>query len=505
MSKFIHRQPITSRLISLLAGAAALFPSGCALGPDFARPAAPETKAYTEGPLTGHIAPSASAAGQSLRTGRDIPAQWWNLFHSHALNALIERAIKRSPDLQAAQAALVQAQENAYAQQSSLFPALDAAVSGRRQEINTALFGNPTGGSRLFNLYNASVNVSYTLDVFGAVRRQIETLSAQADFQRFQLEASYLTLSANIVTTAVLEASLRAQIAATQSVMEARRQQLALVTRQFELGGASQLDVLAQTSNLEQIKATLPPLTLQLAQARHRLTVLVGESPGNGLSEQFELADLHLPRELPLSLPSKLVEQRPDVRAQEAQLHAATAQIGVATANMLPNFTLTASIGSIATQLGNWFAPGSAIWNTALNLAQPIFHGGQFIHQRRAALAAFQQAAARYRSTVLQALQNVADTLRALEYDAATLKAQDTTERAAADSLAVTREQYRTGAVSYVALLDAERTYQQARIGQVRAQAARFADTAALFQALGGGWWNRPDLAILGPDTPKGG
>jgi len=505
MPDVIHRQRTTARLIPIWVGAIALLPSGCAVGPDFVRPAAPDTKAYTAHAMPRQTVSSSSAAAQSLLTGKDIPAQWWNLFHSQALNALIKRAIEHSPDLQAAQAALAEAQENAYAQEGSLFPALDASVSARRQKVSGALFGNPSGLSTLFTLYNASVNVSYTLDVFGGVRRQIEALLAQADFQRFQLEAAYLTLTANIVTTAIQEASLRAQIAATEAIVEARSQQLAVVTRQFQLGGASRLDVLAQTANLEQIRATLPPLRLQLAQARHRLTVLAGELPSSELSAQFHLADLQLPAELPLSLPSKLVAQRPDVRAQEAQLHAATAQIGVATANLLPNLTLTASVGSIATQLGNWFAPGSGIWNTALNLAQPIFHGAEFIHKRRAALAAFQQAAAQYRSTVLLAFQNVADALRALEYDAETLRTQDASERAAADSLAVTRQQYHSGAVSYLNLLDAENTYEQARIGQVKAQAARYADTAALFQALGGGWWNRADLTVSGSGKPTGG
>ena len=280
-----------------------------------------------------------------------------------------------------------------------------------------------------------------------------------------------------------------------REIIKAQTRQLDLVKQQFELGGASKVDVLALQSTLEQTRTTLPPLQQQLAQNRHRLTVLAGELPSTELVAQFKLSDLHLPEELPLSLPSKLVQQRPDVRAQEALLHAASAQIGVATARLFPDFTINANVGSIATRVGDLFVPGSAIWSFGGNLLQPVFHGGELIHKRRAALAAYEQAAAQYRSTVLQAFQNVADTLSALEFDAAELKTQDAAVRAALDSLELTRLQYQIGAVSYLSLLNSEHDYQQARIGQIKAQAMRYADTAALFQALGGGWWNRTDLS----------
>jgi NodT family efflux transporter outer membrane factor (OMF) lipoprotein len=298
-----------------------------------------------------------------------------------------------------------------------------------------------------------------------------------------------------VVTTAIQEASLRAQIKATQEIIKAQTRQLDLVKQQFELGGASKVDVLLQQTTLEQTRTNLPPLERQLAQNRHRLTVLTGELPSNELVAQFKLSDLHLPEELPLSLPSKLVQQRPDVRAQEALLHAASAQIGVATANLLPDFTINANVGSIATRLGDMFVPGSAIWSLGGNILQPIFHGGGLIHQRRAALAAYEQAAAQYRSTVLLAFQNVADTMSALEFDAAGLKTQDAAVKAAFDTLELTQLQYQIGAVSYLPLLISERSYHQARITQITAQTRRYADTAALFQALGGGWWNRADLS----------
>lgn len=477
-----------------IAGAlmAALF-SGCTLGPDFTRPESPDTKSYTVDKQSNRF--TASGTAQSLALGKDIQGQWWTLFRSPPLTALIGQAMKRSPDLQAALSALTEAQENAAAKQGSLFPALDATAEASRQKISGAQFGNPSFPGTAYTLSSTSVQVAYTLDVFGAIRRQIEGFEAQAEYQRFQLEGAFLTLASNVVTTAILEASLRAQIDATEEIIKALSRQLDLVKQQFDLGGASKVDVLALRSTLEQTRTALPPLQLQLAQTRHRLTVLAGELPSTGLAAQFKLTDLHLPEELPLSLPSKLVQQRPDVRAQEALLHAASAQIGVATARQFPDFTISANVGSIATRLGDMFVPGSAIWSFGGNLLQPIFHGGELIHKQRAAVAAYEQAAAQYRSTVLQAFQNVADTLSALEFDAAELTAQDAAERTAFDSLELTRVQYQLGAVSYLSLLNSERDYQQARIGQIKAQATRYADTAALFQALGGGWWNRADLS----------
>lgn len=463
--------------------------SACTLGPDFVRPDSPDTQNYTSGK------PLKSAGEQTLAMGKEIPAQWWMLFRSPPLAALIDKALKHSPDLQAAQATLTQASELATAKQSSLFPSVDASFSSVRQQTTGSQFGRPDAAGTLFNLFNTSVQVSYTLDVFGAVQRQLEGLMAEADYQRFQLEGAFLTLSSNIVTTAIEEAALRDQISANEELIKARLEQLNITKQQVELGSVSQIAVLAEQASLEQERALLPPLQKQLMQARHRLTVLVGDLPSNDLATQFTLADLKLPLELPLSIPSKLVAQRPDIRAQEALLHAANAKIGVITAKMFPDFTLSANVGSIATRMGDLFVPGSAIWSTGLNLLQPIFHGGEALHQRRAAIAAYQAAAAHYRSTVLQAFQNVADSLTALEADANAVTAHTAAEQAALASLELSRTQYQVGAASYLSMLIAQNTYQQARIGQIKAQAIRLADTAALFQALGGGWWNRADLS----------
>ncbi len=490
--------PSISSLITAIAGAVlTMLFSGCTLGPDFTRPPAPDTKSYTTGKPSNRITTTSSESGaaQSLAPGKDIQGQWWTLFRSPPLTALIKQAMERSPDLQAALSALTEAQENASAKQGSLFPALDLKTNATRQKISGAQFGNPDFPGSVYTLSTVSVQVAYTLDVFGAIRRQIEEFEAQAEYQRFQLEGAFLTLASNVVTTAIQEGSLRAQINATEEIIKAQTRQLDLVKQQFELGGASKVDVLALQSTLEQTRTTLPPLQQQLAQTRHRLTLLAGKLPSTELDAQFKLSELHLPEELPLSLPSKLVQQRPDVRAQEALLHAASAQIGVATARQFPDFTINANVGSIATRLGDMFVPGSAIWSFGGNMLQPIFHGGELIHKKRAAVAAYEQAAAQYRSTVLLAFQNVADTLSALEFDALELKTQDAAVQAAFDSLELTRMQYQIGVISYLSLLNSERDYQQARIGQINAQARRYADTAALFQALGGGWWNRTKLS----------
>ena len=468
--------------------------AGCAVGPDFRRPDVPDTKGYTETPLAPETASAPGVGGDAQRfiPGRDIPAQWWTLFQSKNLDSLIRRALAESPTLASAQAALRQAQENRRAKLGEFFPSLDSKFSANRQKFTGASFGQPNQTGGLFTLYNASLSISYTLDLFGGTRRGLEELKAKVDYQRYLLEGSYLTLTSNIVTTAVQEASLRARIRAMTEVLAAEEKQLALVEQQFDLGGASRPDVLAQQTQLAQSRATLPPLEKQLAQSRHQLAVLAGKPPGEAAAlPEFELTDLQLLRELPLSLPSSLVRQRPDILAAEELLHAACAQIGVATADLFPKLTISGNYGSQTTILTDIFSNGTNIWSIGAGLLQPIFRGGELTAKRRAAIAAYDQAEAQYQETVLQAFQNVADVLRALENDAETLKAQSDTEAAARESLELARDQYELGAVSYLVLLNAERQHQQARLTLAQAQAARFADTAALYLALGGGWWNK--------------
>jgi NodT family efflux transporter outer membrane factor (OMF) lipoprotein len=475
----------------------ALALAGCAVGPNFKRPEAPATPRFTPAPLPAETvaAPVAGGASQRFVSGADIPAQWWTLFHSTQLDDLMRAAIKDSPNLAAAQAALRQAQETLTADRGALFPSLDAQLGVQR---SNTLSGFP---GTIYTVYNATVNVSYKLDLFGGVRRQIEAAGAQVDYQNYLLEAAYLTLTSNIVTTVVQEASLRAQTRATREILAAQEKQLEVVERQLKLGGVSRTDVLAQRTQVAQTRALLPPLEKQLAQTRHRLAILTGKLPSETTLPEFEIDALSLPQELPVSLPSSLVRQRPDIRASEALLHQASAQVGVATANLYPQINLTGSAGSLALKPGDLFSGPAKAWSIGAGLLQPLFHGGTLSAQRRAAIAAYDQAEAQYRETVLQSFQEVADALRALDTDAVALKAQADAEAAAREELSLTERQYRVGAVSYLSLLNAQRQYQQSRIGAVQAEAARYADTAALFQALGGGWWNRPALA----ETPAAG
>jgi NodT family efflux transporter outer membrane factor (OMF) lipoprotein len=466
--------------------------SGCMVGPDYHTPAPPATQTYTPAPLPDQTAsaPGASGVPQQFAAGQDIPAQWWTLFHCDPLDALIREALANSPNVAAAQAALRQAAENYRAGVGSAFyPSVDAKLNATREKFNGDTFGEP-GLTEELNLYNASVNVSYNLDVFGGARRQVESLRSQVDYQGFQLQAAYLALSANIVTAAVKEASLREQIEATERIAADEDSQLGVLRKQFELGGVSRTAVLAQETLLAQTRATLPPLRQSLDQTRHQLAVLAGKPPSDTGVPEFRLSMFTLPQTLPVSLPSSLVRQRPDILAADATLHQASAQVGVATANMYPQFTLSASYGPQALTPAGLLKYADMIWSIGAGVTQPIFHGGQLSAQKRAAEAAFDQANAQYRQTVLLAFQNVADALRALDHDATGLLAQTQAWHAASDSLDLTRGQFRVGGVSYLALLDAQRQYQQTVVNLAQAQAARYADTAALFQALGGGWWN---------------
>src|SRR6516225_3160650 len=463
---------------------AVLFLAGCAVGSDFERPAAPDVTGYTAGPLAQQTASADVAGGEAQRFVQDldIPGQWWTLFHSTALNTLVEEAVKRNPTLPAAEAALRQAWENVYAGQGAFFPTAVVSYSPSRNKTATGVvFTAASSGPPFFTLHTAQVVVTYAPDVFGGTRRQVESLAATAEFQQFQLEAAYLTLTSNVVAAAVQEASLRGQIAATEEIIKIQNGSLDILRKQFELGQVAGADVAAVEATLAQAQATLPPLQKQLAVQRDLLTALIGRFPSQEPSEKFELAALQLPQDLPVSLPSQLVDQRPDVRAAEAQLQ---------------QFTLTANVGTTSNLISQFITtPGTAFWSVAGNVAQTVFDAGTLLHKERAAEAAFDQAAAMYRSTVITAFQNVADSLHALQSDAETLKAALAAESAAFKSLEIARRQLQLGAISYLGLLTAQTTYQTALIALVQAQAARYADTAALFQALGGGWWNREDVA----------
>jgi NodT family efflux transporter outer membrane factor (OMF) lipoprotein len=469
--------------------------AGCTAGPDFVKPAKPASTGYTPEPLALQTSSAAGPGGaaQTFVPEQDIPGEWWALFQSPQLDALVRESLRANPDVDAAQAALRQARELYFAQQGGLFPTLSGNGSGQQQLSSPASQGQ-AGSAVMFGVTSASLNISYSPDVFGGVRRQVESREAAAENQRFQLEATYLTLSSNVVVAAINVASLRAQIKATQDIIDILNNSLAVVRRQFDLGGASRADVLAQEAALTQTQATLPPLQKQLAQQRNQLMRLVGRSPDQDRGENFDLAKLKLPQELPLSLPSSLVEQRPDVRAAEEQLRGASADIGVAVANQMPQFTISGLLGFTSGGIGSLIVPGAGVWSVGLGIAQTVFDGGKLDHQRQAAIAAYERAAAQYRGVVLSAFQDVANALRAVQYDADTLRAQVAAEQTAAASLRLSEQQYQLGAVNYLTLLNAQQTYQTAVINRLRAQAARYSDTAALFQALGGGWWNRNDV-----------
>ena len=492
---------------------------GCAVGPRYHTPEAPANAGYAPTPLpqSSASAPIHGGEAQRLTNDRDIPFEWWELFQSPALNALVERAFRANPTIVAAHAALVQAQELVYAQRGFFFPTIDANYNFERQKLagNLAVDNAPGtegNGDNLnppvqnltttphtaplfYNFHTAQLTVGFVPDVFGANWRQVESLAAQRDVQRFQLAATYITLASNVVAAAIQEASLRAQIAAIDQIIEADTRSLQILRDQFRLGLVMRIDVAAQEAALGQARMLLPPLQKQFEQTRDLIRALVGTLPNQEVPETFELDALQLPPELPLSLPARIIQQRPDVRAAEAQLHAANAQVGVAVAAMLPQFSISGALGGNADEFPWLFRTGGPFWSLIGGVTQPVFEGGTLLHKERAARAALNQAAAQYQSTVITAYQNVADTLHASLSDAAALSADVRAENSARVTYELTRRQMDIGYVSYLSLLSAETAYQQALITRVQAQATRYGDTVALFQALGGGWWNRKEVA----------
>jgi NodT family efflux transporter outer membrane factor (OMF) lipoprotein len=476
------------------AAAAALLAS-CAVGPDFRAPVAPEITRYTREPLASHTSSAAVSGGEAQRfeAGRDVPLQWWKAFKSPALDALIAQALQRNPTVQSALASLRAAKQAVYAQEGKYFPLVQANFNPTYQRTSAALSPVPSSGANIFELDTAQLQVSYTFDIWGLNRRTVENLTALADAQRFQTEAAYLTLIANIVVAAINEASARDQIDATNRLIKINTVMVETLRRQLEKGAVTRGDVAVQEAALAQVKATLPPLRKALAQQRDLLAALAGGFPSEAPQPTFRLADLHLPGDLPVSLPSQLIEQRPDVRAAEEQLHAASAQVGVATANMLPTFTINGNAGFMNTALAGLLAPQNLFWTVAGNATQTIFDGGTLLHLREEAKENYQAAAWTYRGTVVTAVQNVSDSLHALQSDADALKAAHEFERAANISFEQARRQFQEGSINVLLLSTAQQGYLQATIQVVQARAARLADTAALFQALGGGWWNRAE------------
>ena len=481
---------------ALVAAIALALIAGCAVGPNFKKPAAPDVTGYTALPLSATAETPNVSGGEAQRftSGSDISADWWTLFHSASLNGLIDSSLSNNHDLKAAQAALTVARENVLAQRGAYYPSVAAGFSATRQRQSGQISPTLNSNAFLYNLFTPQVSVSYVPDVFGLNRRTVESLQAQEQEVRFQMIATYTTLTANVVVTAIQAASVQMQVDATRQLIGINSNMLQILQYQFDKGYASRLDVAAQESQLAQIAATLPPLIKQGAQLQDALAVLAGRFPNQAPAEKFELSSLQLPQDLPVSLPSALVAQRPDVLQAEANLHDASAKIGIAIANRLPNIVLTASAGSTAAAMNQLFTSGTGFWGIGAAATAPIFQGGTLLHQERAAKAAYDEAAEQYRSTVLTAFQNVADTLTALEQDADALKAAAAAAAAAKVTLDLAQRQLQDGYTGNLGLLNAEQAYQQAVINLVQAQSNRYADTAALFQALGGGWWHRANL-----------
>jgi NodT family efflux transporter outer membrane factor (OMF) lipoprotein len=472
--------------------------AGCAVGPNFHAPPPPATQGYTPGELTKSTQSTEVIGGepQRFQFGQDLPGQWWTLFGSTALNELIGQAMANYPDIAAQQAALRAARENVRAQAGVFLPSLTGNAFAEREKSSG---GSIAPGFPAFftDVYTANVNLSYTFDVFGGQRRALEGLQAQAEQQNFQLEASYLTLTFNVASAAIQFAQNRELLEATHQIISLEEKQLTVIQRLVQLGSQTNADVLQQKANLAAVRASLPPLQQQLDVSQHQLAILTGRFPHDVPAPELKLVDLKLPQDLPVSLPSALVAQRPDIRLQAAVLHQASAAIGVATANMLPQLTLSGSFGGEALRFASLLEPGSNAWNIGGQIAQPLFEGGALRAKRRAALDAYDQAKAQYQLTVLSAFQNVADTLTALDNDAQGLNAQNDAVADAKASLDLIQRQYDIGTANYVTLLTAQQSYQQARLAYVRVLASRYTDTVTLFQALGGGWWNRRDAGAL--------
>jgi NodT family efflux transporter outer membrane factor (OMF) lipoprotein len=460
--------------------------AGCAVGPDFVRPAPPAVDHYTQG-----TEPTATVAADG-RAQRFIPgnapvAEWWRLFSSPKLDAVMDEALVNNPNIQAAQASLRQSQDNLRAGYGVFYPQVDAGFGASRQKSSPVSIGSSAPGS-IFNLFTLSATVSYALDVFGGERRAVEGLQAQVDVQQATLIGTYLTLSGNIVNTMIARAAYGEQIAATGQIIGLLREQVGITEIQVRAGTVPYANVLSLRSQLASFEAALPPLKQNLSHAEHLLATLAGRAPAQWTPPQVDLADLTLPAEVPVSLPSKLVRQRPDILAAEAQLHSAGADIGVATAALFPSFTLNGTYGQNNTSMNNLFTSSGNFWSLGADVSAPLFRGGTLWFKRKAAQEEYQQTLATYRQTVLAALVQVADALRALEHDAEALQAQRQALETAGEALRLIQANYQAGIVNYLQVLTANGQYQQARIGYLQDQAQRLQDTVALFTALGGGW-----------------
>lgn len=472
---------------------------GCAVGPDFQRPSAPDVQRYTTDAVSSELNAGQGEAAQKLEIGKNISEDWWRLYRSPHLNLVLNQAINNNSDLAAARATLAQAQETLLQARGGYYPQFDVNASARRQSSN-----NIASNTSYTNLYTVGASVSYNLDLFGATRRRVEQESALLAYQRYQLAAAYLTLTGNAVTQAITIASIRQQIKTVQDIIKDDEHNLKLVVLKYKAGKAARSDVLTAESQLANDQVQLPSLKQQLNVAQHALSVLVGKFPAQWPAPEFNLDEFTLPGTIPLSVPSRLVRQRPDILSAESQLHAASAAIGVAASQLYPNIQLSGTLGVQSLTSANLFQSTNKFWNLVASLTAPLFHGGELAAQKQAAVYAFKAAAAKYQQTVLSAFAQVADQLRALTHDAELVLAQKNAMQTSQASLKLQRLSYAAGKADLLQLLDAERAYQQARLGYARALTQRFQDTAKLFVAMGGGWWQVKDLAAVPANIKPG-
>ena len=487
-----------------------LLAAGCAVGPDFKAPDPPATSQYVadDEKMETAIDAGPGALTQTLQAGEKVQHDWWKLFQSPDLNSMVEQAITGNRTLESAKARLAQARESVTAARSAFYPEVSVGATASRQKLNAAGFGLAPNFFPLppnFNLFEVGATASYSLDIFGGTRRKVEQQEALAAFAGEQVHAVYLTLTGNVVSAAVEVAAIRAQIDALNQILDIDKQNVELVRKARDAGAVPDSDVIVAESQLASDRTLQPVLDQQMSVARHALALLLGKSPSEWSPPQFNLNTLVLPGELPVTLPSDLVRQRPDILAAEAQLRAASAQIGIATAQLYPSITISGSVGEAALRGADLFNPAALVWQIAAGIAQPVFDGGRRRAEQRAALAAFRASAADYQQTVLQALGQVADILKALEHDGDLLAAQQTALDMAAQSVRLQRISYSSGGTGLLSLLDAQRQYQGALLGYVRVQTQRYQDSMQLLVAMGGGWWNEeaiiPSLADLGEPT----
>ncbi len=485
----LSRRP--GRVVRALATVLCVPLAGCMVGPDYATPAPPAVTGYAPEPLRD----------SRFTAGADVGGRWWTAFGSKDLDTLVDEALAHNPNLEAAQASLDAARENVLAQEGTLFPSVTGDDATSYQKAPGGGLQSPLENQRRFTyaLFTPRLSVAYAPDVFGGARRQIESVAARAENERFQLEAAYLTLSTNVVNAAIQEAALREQLAATQKVVQAQEKVSELLKKEVSLGQVAAADVVQQEAAIAVTRLTVVPIERQIAFQRNLLAALAGRLPSGAVRQTFTLASLRLPQHLPVSLPSALVEQRPDVRAADAMVHQASADVGVAVANRLPQFKITGDVGSSTISLTRLATSSASFYSVAGTVSQPLFDAGTLYHRQRAAEDGLVQAQARYKGVVIAAFQNVADALRAIQFDVKTSRAAAAAEQATAKSFGLLRKERVAGAANNLQVLFSQQTYLNALVAAAQTKAAQYADTAALFQALGGGWWNRSDARPLRP------